>query len=241
MPERGRRCRSAAGAGNGVAWPGPGAMMGPMATNRWPDAEHALRYLAQADSIPHRTEGEATLLEFLPDRVERFVDLGWRRRAADRAGARGPPRRLGRGPRLLPDRCWPPLASGSLADDRVTVAEHDLDADAADRRAGRRRRVELRHPPPRRRPQARRSTTRSFTAPAAGRSLPQPRARGLADRAPAPGVPGRRRHRPGDDDPSNQLAPLDDQLAWLREAGFDDVDCHWKWRELALLAGVRPA
>ena len=46
---------------------------------------------------------------------------------------------------------------------------------------------------------------------------------------------------PADDDPSNLLAPVDDQLRWLRDAGFTDVDCHWKWRELALLVGVRPA
>jgi len=45
---------------------------------------------------------------------------------------------------------------------------------------------------------------------------------------------------PENDDPSNKLAPLDVQLDWLRAIGFTQVDCFWKWRELALLAGRKP-
>lgn len=46
--------------------------------------------------------------------------------------------------------------------------------------------------------------------------------------------------RPGEDDPSNRLVPAEVQVGWLTEIGFADADVLWRWREMALLAAVRP-
>ena len=37
------------------------------------------------------------------------------------------------------------------------------------------------------------------------------------------------------------LAPLGRQLAWLRELGFEQVDCAFKWRHFAVFSGRKPA
>jgi tRNA (cmo5U34)-methyltransferase len=42
------------------------------------------------------------------------------------------------------------------------------------------------------------------------------------------------------DDADDRLAPIEDQLDWMRAVGLQEVDCLWRWRGFALLVGVAP-
>jgi len=46
---------------------------------------------------------------------------------------------------------------------------------------------------------------------------------------------------PFDDHSEDRPDPVEDQLAWMREAGFEDVELHFKWAEGAIFGGARPA
>jgi tRNA (cmo5U34)-methyltransferase len=50
----------------------------------------------------------------------------------------------------------------------------------------------------------------------------------------------RRIERPGGD-PEDVLAGVEEQLAWMRAAGLAHADCYWRWRGFALLVGQRPS
>jgi len=47
-----------------------------VASEEWTTADHACRYLALADSVPHRAEGEGALSEQVPRDARRILDLG---------------------------------------------------------------------------------------------------------------------------------------------------------------------
>ena len=207
-------------------------------SNLWQLPEHALTYLAQADAIPHRGEGEAVLLEFLPPRVTRVLDLG-----------------SGDGRLLALVRMLHPHLHGVALDfsdamiqrleerfamaPSVRVVRHDLDAvvppldgpfDAVVSSFAIHHLVHARK--------------RSLYAEIFDRLAPGGVFCNLEHVASATAsLHSRFLERLGivDEDPSNKLLDVETQLLWLREIGFDNVDCHWKWRELALLAGVKPS
>jgi tRNA (cmo5U34)-methyltransferase len=211
----------------------------PLMVNLWTSSEHALNYLAIADAIPHRVEGEGVLLYHVPKTVRRILDLGTgsgrllsllkiERPQAECIG-------LDFSPAMLA------AAQEQFANDgSVHIQAHNLDEPLPE--LGQFDAVvssfaihHLNH-----------DRKRSLYSEIFARLTPG----GIFCNLEHVASPTERLHqqfrealgisdRP--DDPSNKLLDVETQLQWLRDIGFDDVDCYWKWLELALLIGVKPA
>lgn len=208
-------------------------------TNQWTKPEHALGYLGRADSLPHRAEAEAALLDEIRPATRRVLDLG----TGD-----------GRVLALVLGRC--PDAIGVGVDLSETMLEQ-----FRRRFAGRASVESLQHDLADPLPDL--GTFDAVVSSLAIHHLADERKRDLYGEIFAMLAPGgvfcnlehvssasEHRHRqflaalditPEDEDPSNILLDVETQLAWLREIGFADVDCLWKWREVALMAGTKPA
>jgi len=207
--------------------------------NKWTERDHAVGYLSVADRIPHRKEGEGVLLEHIPSHTNRILDLGCGDGRLLALALKERPKAQGVALDFSPAMLQRARErfSGSP---NITVIEHNLD----------RLLPEL----------------GSFDAVVSSFAIhhcSHERKRSLYEevfRILRPGgifcnlehvsSPTQQLHARfltaiGEsvetEDPSNKLLEVETQLAWLRSIGFEDVDCHWKWLELALLCGSKPA
>lgn len=215
-------------------------------TNEWQQPAHALEYLARMHDIPHRPAGEATLLSELDPGCRRVLDLGCGNGhllslvlqhcpQAHGIGLDFSPTMLGRAQEKFAEYAQHDSSWSS----RVDWIEHNLDE----------RLPEL----------------GSFDAVVSSFAIhhcEHPRKLSLYAEifdilnpggifcnlehvaSPTAEVHGRflaaMQIEPEQEDPSNKLLDTTVQLGWLQQLGFEQVDCFWKWRELALLVGRKP-
>jgi tRNA (cmo5U34)-methyltransferase len=203
----------------------------------WSEPGHAGWYLSIADRFPHRKEGEAVVMEQIPADVGRVLDLG-----------------TGDGRLLALIRSVRPSAAGVALDGSepmlksarerfdghpgVQVVAHDMTQPLPDL-----------------------GIFDAVVSSFAIHHLEDERKRELYAEvfemlepggvfcnlehvsSPTPELHARWRRSLGidgeEEDASNRCLDVETQLSWLRQIGFRDVDCYWKWMEMALLCGYK--
>ena len=202
-------------------------------SDEWGDPGRVAEYLSR--EIPHRAIAEEMLLEALPSRIERVLDLGTGDGRLVAAIREHYPDALAVGI----DTSEPMLARAAdrfEADPLVEFRTHDLAVPFAD--------------------------IGPFDAVVSGLAihhLEDERKRELFEEIHTLLTPGgvfanldlvtsasarlherfRREIGRTQDDPTDRLADLSDQMGWLRNTGFTEVDCHFKWLELSLVVAVK--
>jgi SAM-dependent methyltransferase len=207
--------------------------------NEWQSAEHAAGYLVRADSIPHRQAGESVLLDELPARVTRVLDLGCGDGRLLDIVLRARPDASGVAVDFSPHMLE--LARTRFAAARqVEVIAHNLDESlpalgSFDLVVSS---FAIHHLVHERKRQLYEEIWRVLDGGGVFCNLEHVASASAYGHARFLAAMGT---APEEEDPSNKLLDVETQLQWLRDIGFVNVDCYWKWRELALLVGHKGA
>ena len=204
----------------------------------WSSPQTALAYLNVADNLPHRSEGEAVLIDHLPKNTKRVLDLGTgdgrliRLIKANRSDIEEAVA-LEVSPTMLNS------ARDHFSDDSgVNIVNHDLSQPLPDL-----------------------GYFDAVVSSFAIHHLKHERKHELyeeiydiinptgvfcnLEHVALPSVELHVRflnaigYTPEKEDRANRLLPMEIQLGWLRDIGFVEVDCYWKWLEMALLIGYK--
>jgi SAM-dependent methyltransferase len=207
--------------------------------NRWVEPEWALRYLRERDAIPHRVEGLEVMLELLPERVERVLDLGTGDGdtlalvLAAHTGATGVGMDFG-------EEMLRRANERFAADDRVEIRHHDLDEPLPNDIGTFGLIVSsfaIHHLVPERQHTLYREIFDHVSGGGMFLNVEHVASRTDAMHEQFLASLGM---TPEQDDPSNKLVQVPTHLDWLDGVGFVNVDCFWKWRELAVVGGTKP-
>jgi tRNA (cmo5U34)-methyltransferase len=208
----------------------------------WSGLQHAKAYLSIIDNIPHRSEGELILLEHIPINVKRILDLGTGNGRLLRIIKMNRPHI-----RAVAVDVSPIMLMGVRKrfpdDDSVKIIDHDLNDSLLEIGLGTFDAIvtslTIHHLTHERKYSIYREIFSLLNHGGIFCNLEH------VD-SPTPALHKHFLDSIGEkiasfvrEEYSDKLLSAETQLSWLRQIGFTDVDCYWKWLEMALLIGYK--
>jgi tRNA (cmo5U34)-methyltransferase len=210
----------------------------------WSKSQHAKAYLDIIDNIPHRIEGEMVLLEHVPVGVKRVLDIGTgngrllsiikinRPRIKDAIGVDISPTML----KTAEERF--------ISDRSVKVFRHDLNEKLLESRLGKFDAIvtslTIHHLSHKRKRSIYEEIFHLLNHEGIFCDLEHVNSPTQNLREHFLALVGAKIASFVRQEHSDKLLAMETQLRWLRNIGFIDVDCYWKWLELALMIGIKP-
>jgi tRNA (cmo5U34)-methyltransferase len=207
--------------------------------SHWLTSRRVRQYLNKADKIPHRNDGEQLLLDFIPMRTRRILDLGT-----------GDGRLIKLLKQKIPNiKCiaidFSPhmlkiLRRQYVADKSVIIVEHNFGSQLPDI-----------------------GFFDAIVSSLAIHHLRDHRKKALYSEILSILRPGgifcnldhvasssvilsqhfrkrMGRQKPVNSEHEERLSSIEEQINWLKQIGFVDTDCYWKWLQFALLISFKP-